>query len=330
VDTQFLARIRFGPRYCATRDGTIWSIVDASQILRSLDGGATWERVGTVASDPITAFDFFDSRHGLAVAGGRLHRISIEPDTELTPIEVPLSFTAIAVDCDGPNHGVVCTDSGEAALTTDAGATWRRLEGPGPLIGARGIGLRGSHIVVVGESTPASGGRAMVTSADSGLTWQLEDGDGLMSFALHSVAVSEEGAAVAIGTEGALLIRTPGHRVIRAANAANGTSHLAASLMNASFAGSTILVPSGAFALTGWIRSTDAGVTWKYSQKYGEDPFIEFAFRDSLEGVGINHWAGVFRSTMEAGHSVRPFLSMIVQRREMPTISRFFHPTPCW
>ena len=203
-----------------------WAVGHDEVILRTVDGGMTWERVRfePEAKQPLLDVWFADALRGLAIGaygaiyasedgGATWAQVPFEPAplegaASPEPVDEGLYDEAdVAIDfhlnaiVPGPGGRLyLAAEAGQLFRSEDLGATWKEL--PSPYDGSF-YGL----LPLDGETLLAYGLRGHVfRSEDAGDTWtQIETGTVAL---LHSATRTGPGAIVIAGTTGVLLTST--------------------------------------------------------------------------------------------------------------------------
>lgn len=170
-----------------------WVSGSRGTVLRTLDGGETWQNV---SPKPAMALDFRDvdaidaeTACILSIGNGDASRILKTTDggsswvTQFTNPDADGFFDAMAFwDKD---NGVAFSDSANALFriirTDDGGRTWRRLSGLPPALDNEGaFAASGTNIAVWGDrhvwiGTGAASRARVLRSSDRGKTWSVAD-----------------------------------------------------------------------------------------------------------------------------------------------------------
>ena len=170
-----------------------WVSGSRGTVLRTLDGGETWQNV---SPKPAMTLDFRDvdaidakTAYILSIGNGDASRILKTTDggsswvTQFTNPDADGFFDAMAFwDKD---HGIAFSDSANALFriisTDDGGRTWTRLGGLPPALDNEGaFAASGTNIAVWGDrhvwiGTGAAAKARVLRSADRGKTWEIAD-----------------------------------------------------------------------------------------------------------------------------------------------------------
>ena len=176
----------------AVSDRVAWASGAGSTVLRTTDGGATWQKL-TVTSD---ALDFRDidavdaqTAYVLAIGNGPASRIYKTTDAGKTwtmqfKNEDPKAFLDAMSFWDA-NNGIVFGDSVDGQLyimtTSDGGRVWSRVPPaslPPALENEGAFAASGTNIAVFGKSnawigTGAAANARVLRTSDRGRTWQV-------------------------------------------------------------------------------------------------------------------------------------------------------------
>jgi photosystem II stability/assembly factor-like uncharacterized protein len=274
----------------AVDEDVVWVTGHAAVVLRSTDGGATWQRraVPNAESDSlqfrdVAAFSATDA-YILAAGPGARSRIFRTRDGGATWAEQFANTDPDAFyDCFaffGPDAGVVVSDAVQGTLivrtTLDGGARWDRVpEGgvPAALEGEGAFAASGTCLVSVGArhawigSAGAAGSR-VYRSGDRGRSWSFEDvplvagpASGVAALAfrdtLNGVALGGRIAVASDTNNHVAVTRDGGQTWLRA-----GRPPFAGAVFGAHYvpgSGAPLLVAAGPGGLA---LSRDDGATW--------------------------------------------------------------------
>ncbi|MBA3726991.1 MAG: hypothetical protein H0W86_11200, partial [Armatimonadetes bacterium] len=170
-------------------------------IFKTTDGGATWTKKLTQASNAVV---WMDSTTAVAIVGTSIYRSTNTGDT-WTSIsnQVTTGFVAMDLTPNGTLVGV--SGLGDAWRSTDGGFNWTKtLVGKGALASAWNVSFFGDQIgTIVGQ------GGWIFKTTDGGLTWtQLNSGIGGVSFL--DLEMFDETTGLAVGDNGYFLRTTDG------------------------------------------------------------------------------------------------------------------------
>lgn len=187
-----------------------WAVGHDETILRTRDGGATWELVYSdpEAERPLLDLWFRDAEHGFAIGAYGAFLATSDGGTSWS--EQPISeddfhLNAVAAASDGTLF--VAGEAGHLYRSTDQGATWQALESPyeGSFFGL--LPLSNGDLLVYGLRGE------LFRSADRGSTWEkIESGTEATLFAGLETA---SGRVVVAGLAGALLVSDDHGRTFR-------------------------------------------------------------------------------------------------------------------
>ena len=204
----------------AVNERVAWASGAGSTVLRTADGGATWQKL-TVTSD---ALDFRDvdaidenTAYILSIGNGSISRIYKTTNAGKTwdlqfQNDDPKAFLDAMSFLDA-DHGIVFGDSVDMKfyiLTTDnGGRTWSRVPPANlpPALGNEGaFAASGTNIAVFGKShawigTGAAAKSRVLRTSDSGRTWQVADTPlaSAGSSGIFSIAFRDEKHGVIVG-----------------------------------------------------------------------------------------------------------------------------------
>jgi photosystem II stability/assembly factor-like uncharacterized protein len=178
----------------AVSERVAWASGARSTVLRTVDGGATWQKLNVTAE----ALDFRDidavdtqTAYALSIGNGPASRIYKTTDAGKTwnlqfKNEDEKAFLDAMSFWDA-NHGIVFGDSVDKQFyiltTTDGGQTWSRVSPanlPPAQVNEGAFAASGTNIAVIGKShawigTGAAAKSRVLRTSDSGRTWQIAD-----------------------------------------------------------------------------------------------------------------------------------------------------------
>lgn len=244
-------------------DGVLLAVgMDGSTIIRSADRGATWNEVLGNAYGPYlvglhcaegSAFAVGDSGAVLRSRDKGLH-------WESMPHPLPGVLTAVAFS--DSSHGMVTTNRGRVATTSDGGMSWKSaLLDSNVYLG--GVFWQGSRWRVTGS------GGGIWTSRDDGASWARSDS--VTPLYLASAALIEDSGGIAVGNNG-LILKEKGR----------GSWKTVRSGTDRGVDGIALLSPASwvSFGYPGAIlKTSDGGSTWAGSAKHPDTTrFLAGAF----------------------------------------------------
>ena len=293
----------------AVNSQVAWASGSDSTVLRTSDGGATWNKL-TVSSDKLDFrdIDAMDERtaYVLAIGNGDASRIYKTTDAGATwtlqfkNTEAKAFYDAMSFW--DANHGIVIGDSiaGEFCIliTDNGGRTWNRIPKsslPAALPNEGAFAASGTNIAVWGSSRAwiATGGAAksrVLRTSDRGRTWKVVDtplkagaSTGIFSIdfrdARHGVIVggdySKEGEAV-----DNLAVTNDGGISWSLRKGLSGYRSVVAYVPDSSGNGSKNIVAVGP---SGSDFSNDEGLSWQKVEGPGFDT-LSFVRRDKKHG----------------------------------------------
>ncbi|MGZ5442664.1 MAG: WD40/YVTN/BNR-like repeat-containing protein [Thermoanaerobaculia bacterium] len=185
-----------------------WAVGHDAVILRTADGGQTWQRVHWAPQDETPFLDvwFADARKGFAI--GAYGRCYVTEDGGGSWTEKPVSegddfhLNQIARAADGRTY--IAAESGQVYRSDDDGESWKALDTgyAGSLFGV--LPLEGDVVLLFGLRGH------LLRSEDAGETWvELSTGTTAM---LNSGLRLEDGSVVVAGLAGTLLVSRDGGR----------------------------------------------------------------------------------------------------------------------
>lgn len=184
-----------------------WAVGHDAVILRTKDGGTSWERVHWAPEDEAPFLDvwFADANNGIAI--GAYGRCFVTADggttwAQRTVAEEDLHLNEIAAA--GGNRLYIAGESGQVFRSDDAGTTWKQLDS----------GYTGSFFGLLpleSESLLVFGLRGhLFRTDDGGATWQKID-TGVQTM-LNSAVRLADGTIVVVGLGGTVLVSKDGGR----------------------------------------------------------------------------------------------------------------------
>ncbi|KAA3643485.1 MAG: hypothetical protein DWQ07_23525 [Chloroflexi bacterium] len=187
-------------------------------VLRSTDGGETWERSNL---DSGAVLDLAFSPDGYVYAGlhsGDIYRSTDGMDWELVstgvfwdvnlsgsdPDALPPVLSAIEIDANNSQHLYTGFSYGGVKISMDGGQNWESSSaGMPPESSVLDLAVDSAHPGVVYAATVESG---VYVSTDSGATWTAIN-EGLLNRASFDLALSADGSVLYLATEGAGVFR---------------------------------------------------------------------------------------------------------------------------
>ncbi len=300
-------------------DSSDWftdSYLEPAIVLRSTDGGATWEPVvdPLFDADPPMSVQFESADHGRMLGQSGTTYVTDDGGAtwavvgrEPTP---PVAFQALTRAPDGTVWAVGSTgdgDEGGAGVvwrSVDGGATWEALDDP--LFGAAGF----TQVVAVagGEAWVAGDGGRILHTSDAGQTWRQQPTGVGSSFTGLAFSDAEHGWAVSPGMRGTVLRTTDGgdHWRLTAVGARERYFTVLASgteIWLGGMAYRSECEEEGPGLVT---HSTDGGVTWTTTPA-GPRAILDLAMPGGGQGwavSGLSYWwdsGGVLLHTTDGG-----------------------------
>lgn len=302
-------------------DATHGIAVAWNTVLRSSDGGLTWQK--TTLTDNMLAVDMLSPADAVALGEFGGVQYTIDGGATWTPGVSPIDpaeAVLLSVDFIDPLHGVVAHTTGEdqgsgaisarCFVTTDGGATWT----PSTLNNGNADQLYFPREILypqVGEVLIA--GRVeccfssvfdpwpfgnFETTVNDGAAWAYKR----LNRSANGLAQSDAGLVIVVGDDGRILRHNldasyddlgPPHPHMR-----DGRSSFASSTTGIVFSSDATTQPFGE-SDTHFARTTDGGLTWATS-KYQNVQCLDAAYLspDEIIAVGVNFTQGiVLRST---------------------------------
>ena len=178
----------------AVNERVAWASGSGSTVLRTTDGGATWQKL-TVTSDTLDFRDVdaidADTAYALSIGNGPASRIYKTTDAGATwTMQYKSDDQKVFLDAMSfwdANNGIVFGDSVDGQLyillTDNGGRTWTRVPPaslPPALEGEGAFAASGTNIAVFGKThawigTGAGAKARVLRTADRGRTWQVAD-----------------------------------------------------------------------------------------------------------------------------------------------------------
>jgi len=283
-------------------DGTHgWAVGPSGTILRSVDGGESWQRVpGAPRSAEMGAVAFAaDGLRGWAVGGyGTVLRTVDGGQTWQASAGVPTGvfLRGLAFAADGL-HGLAAGASGTILRSADGGVSWQGVAGvpAGDNIQNLALAQDGRH------AWAACDDGAILRSADGGQSWQRSAGV-QRNEALQSVAFAPDGLrGWAVGDYGAIYRSTDG----------GATWSKVGGITTEAYLQSVAFAPDG---LHGWavgdygtiLRSADGGQSWWEVRGVPTEMYLNSVsfLPDGLHGWAAGDNGTILRST-DGGQSWR-------------------------
>jgi photosystem II stability/assembly factor-like uncharacterized protein len=222
-------------------------------ILRSTDGGNTWERpYQNFFNDPM-AIHMWDAQRGIATGELGLVVLTTDGFATTTASTTPGNGNYRCVFFLNDTLGWIGTESGKVLRTTDGGTTWTLMQS----------GLPSSnyitHIQFLDVDTGYASclGAKVIKSVDGGQTWQ-PVGPVNLAMVVYGLHFFDAQTGVGVGSVGKVMRTTDGGATWD--SIPSGTTYT----MLALAAQGNVLVAAGDFGRT--MRSTDGGLTWAVQQ----------------------------------------------------------------
>lgn len=257
-----------------------------SDILRTRDGGYTWERMNQLAINQPGALHMWDEQRGIVAAGsGRLYRTDNGFESYVTLTNATFGqLTAVAFAND--TFGLIGNNSGRIYRTTDAGDTWTET--------ATGIG---TSYTITDLSMPSPDTAyacvyavGVIRSTDGGLTWApTTDAAPTHSRAIH---FSNALTGVVIGNSGNIHRTTDGGETW-----VQASSGVTQNLLGLCAMGNVMLASGNSGRI---VRSADGGITWS-AQTVGTSSTVHQSIALSPQGTGITGTDGRIYGTSDYG-----------------------------
>jgi photosystem II stability/assembly factor-like uncharacterized protein len=204
---------------CVVSDNIVWASGSQGTVLRTVDGGETWQRLPVPDTESMDFRDVhaFNELEAVIVSAGQPAKILKTTDgglhwVEKYYIDHPDAFFDAMAFWD-VNTGIVFSDPVDGAFllikTTDGGESWHRIPPkniPPPMDGEAGFAASGSCIAVYGQGYAwfGTGGSAarVFRSSDWGETWSAAETpllSGQPSAGIFSLTFRDAKNGVAIG-----------------------------------------------------------------------------------------------------------------------------------
>lgn len=179
----------------AVSESVVWASGSRNTILRSIDGGATWQRLPSPTEDTLDFrdVDAIDERtaYVLSIGPGTASRIYKTTDagaswTRLFTNPDPKGFFDAMAFWDA-DHGIAVSDAIDGVFmiitTKDGGRTWERVPPdklPAALPNEGAFAASGTNVTVFGRDhvwfgTGAASRARVLRSSDRGRTWQIAE-----------------------------------------------------------------------------------------------------------------------------------------------------------
>lgn len=255
-------------------------------ILRSTDGGASWTRPTSGATDNIRRIRWFSPSLGVILGNGGFAAKSVDGGATWQAIFTGVSDALLDIHFFDENVWMVIGRAELVLTTTDAGGSWTTMSTGTDNLNE--IEVKGDFGVIVGNK-----GLLRVTS-DGGKSWR--ERDSKTNLELTSVSIGDDSTAVAVGANGT---------IIRTQNGGRTWTAISASVPISSYRLSRVrhltrerVVLSGYTGLVLW--STDSGLTWLGQESNTPANLESMAFIDSKIGVAAG-WDGTIIRTNTGG-----------------------------
>ncbi len=313
---------------------TAYASVYGVGVIRSTDGGLTWQPTAAAAPTGLRALHFSDALTGVVVGNsGNIHRTN---DGGVTWVQASSGITQniLALTVQG-NVMLASGTSGNILRSTNAGATWTVITVGTGTTTHQSISLSPEGVGIIGTDGRING------TVDFGATWQLlrlgtyHTVLNKVSFQIDLVGVAV-GSLTAGGAESGLLRTTDGgHNWSNAGSGGLGVhllpsgvgclgggsgsfarttdafaTRIAANGPNVairctwSFNANTHIVAGGA-VYGGIYRTTNSGSTWTHVLDVGNITISDLWFVNSQQGYAVGEYGDDYR-TMDGGLTWQP------------------------
>ncbi len=256
-------------------------------ILRTRDGGTTWERMVHLSFNSPQGMYMWDDQRGIVVGGsGGIFRTADGFENTTGSSGTSTYGTLRSVTFANDTLGLIGTDAGRIYRSTNGGVSWTLI--------TSGVG---SSYSIVGLSMPSvdtayasAYGVGVIRSTDGGLTWQpTATSAPTGSRALH---FSDALTGVVVGNGGNIHRTNDG-----GATWVQASSGVTQNILALTVQGNVMLAAGGSGNI---LRSTNAGATWTVLA-VGTGTTVHQSITLSPEGVGIIGTNGRINGTVDFG-----------------------------
>lgn len=254
-------------------------------ILRTRDGGHTWERMNQLSVNTPNALHMWDEQRGIVVGGsGSIYRSTdgFENYTTSTGAYGTLRSVMFAND----TLGLIGTDAGRIYRSIDGGDSWTlTTSGIGSSYSITDLAMPSADIAYA-----CAYGVGVIRSTDGGLTWQPTAA--AVPIGSRTLHFSDALTGVVAGNSGNILRTADGGDTwVPVSSGATQT------LLGLTKQGNVMLAAGNGGSI---LRSTDAGATWA-AQTVGTGSTIHQSISLSPEGVGFTGTDGRIYGTVDFG-----------------------------
>jgi len=291
-------------RWASNTESLSFDTTGHSPILRTTDGGMTWQMQESNTRFALQAVFFTDSKHGTAVGREGTILRTIDGGAIWSRQSVPLYTPAVrlgSVFFSDTNHGTavgsvdtIGPQEGLILHTSDGGASWS----------VQSSGIRGMILGVVFSGVAAGAAVAedgtVLRTTNAGQSW-IGTTTILAGYSiLSSVYMQDTGHILAIGYGSDGIYHTTDGGATWATLSAGIESGM---LMAIGGVGSSVGVAVGSVGCMS--RSSDGGLTWALTSKGSSNPWFGVSFADVNNGWVVGR-GGAILHTIDRGKSWEP------------------------
>ena len=169
----------------------------SGRILRTSDGGSSWQVIQSGTSSNLYGCDFCDSATGWAC--GAQGTILLWDGESWQPAESSTSEYLLDVDFVDRSHGWICGSGATILKTSDGGVTWFSQDAPANV----NPYFKGVSFVDTLEGWIVGLGGTVLHTSDGGVTWEVQESGTL--FGLRCVRFIDRSTGWAVGYGGTIL-----------------------------------------------------------------------------------------------------------------------------
>lgn len=237
--------------HAVVNDSTVFAAGYGGAIVRTTDGGDSWQLLNAHTNGWLTGAHFFDGQEGFLVGEEDLEAILLHT-TDGGEVwerrETPEMPWLLDVDFTGTDIGLVVGVGGEIHRTIDGGLTWAGVPSA-TTSWLNAVRFQDDQVAV---AVGISG--TIVRSTDAGATWQVRPSN--TTYRLDALAFDGQGNGVAVGQNGSIVTTHNG-----------GENWIGRSSGTTTWLKSVTVLADGSYLAAGYgelLISTDLGVNWSF------------------------------------------------------------------